>query len=500
MKKVLTTLIFIIFLLFLGTTFYVFEIPPLNPGGPFIPLPETIEEGATNISEKTTLETPEFLSEEKVGRAKTYTEHTNRAALLIENGYQSLAIAEYESASKLAPKVALPHIEIGKIHYANQDFIKAKVNFEQALTLDPDNLEAQINLGRTLIANRDLDNAQKLFDSIEIHNQISKYYLGIVTAYSGDHEKAKNLLNEVISIGGDESISANAQNFLNAYAEFDSNQGGNKIHLQTLLARSFIQTGEQEIAIPLLFDVVKEKNDYRDAWVILGYAYLSTQKFKDAADALEEGKKLDPQKPETTYFLGLAYYGLGDMGKAASNLELAKKNGFEPVVQVDQKLAEVYLQLKEYEKSADSYENVISLNSGDVSYFIKPIWIYIDRLNQPEKAMTLANKAVALHPNQAMSYNLLGWASISSNQLTNAQNLLDKARSLDPNLDAVYLNYGLLFEKKGDAKTAISYYKQAYEKGQGNSIANAAADHYNKLIGKTDNLDYSSLKADLLNP
>jgi tetratricopeptide (TPR) repeat protein len=485
MKAILTTIASLLFLAFIASALYVFELPPFNPGGPLQPAagtPSTLQQSQ---------QMPEFLTEEKISRTKTYSEYMSRGKLLEDNGYHALAVAEYEAAGKLAPENIEPLIEIGRIHLREKDAMKAKLSFEEALRIDPNSLDAKIYLVRTLLADRKITEAQKIIAGLTEQNQNSRYYAGIISAYFGDYENSKNLLKEAVQLGTTEDITGKAKNFLSAYDEFDFNQGGAKTHLKTLLARSFNQTGEYNMAIPLLFEVIKEKKDYRDAWILLGYAYLNIEKYPDAVEALEEAKKLDPQKPETSFYLGLGYYGLNDLNRAASNLELAKKNGYQPEVQVDQKLAEIYLQLKSYEKAASSYENVLSLNDENVYYYIKPVWIYLDRLQQPAKAMALARKAYKNHPKEAMSFNLLGWAAVGTGKLDDAEDYLNKAKMLNPDLDAIYLNFGILNEKKGDLKKAVAFYRQAYTMGRGNSISSAAADRYNRVIGKTDNLNYA---------
>lgn len=484
LNKILSTLILFTVLFFAIGAFYVFELPPFNPGG-------LLQKEEPKQSAPEQNELPGIITENGITRTKTYSDHMVRGRNFKNAGYTTLAISEYENAAKLAPDNPNPLIEIGKIHYEQQDFIKAKLSFQEALKIDPENLTTQINLGKALIADKKLDEAQAVFDSIKVHNQLSKYYQGIITAYSGNHAKAKQLLQEAINIGTDAKINQFAQDILNAYAEFDTNQGGQNTHLLTLLARSLNKAGEYEIAISLLYEVIQQKTDYRDAWILLGYAYLKKNKYQDAVDALTEAKKLDPTKPETLFYLGLGYYGLNDLPNSATNLELAKKNGFEPKVYVDQKLAEVYLQLKEYEKSAQYYENVVTLNNKDVYYYIKPIWLYIDKLKEPGKAVDLASKALSVHPDQAMSYNLMGWASLSVDQFENARKFLDQARLLNPNLDAVYLNYGHLYSKRKDIKNALENYKKAYELGNGNSISQAASQKYNELM--TENIKASIL-------
>lgn len=494
MKKILSILIGLVIILFITLALYVLGVPPFQEGGPFIPLT------TQQTTQQTVQKVPEFLSEEKIGRAKSYDEHIKKADLFEQNGFPDLAIKELEAAVQMDSTKTQPLIKIGKINLRQNDFIKAKVAIQQALNIDPGNTEIKIYLIRALLGDRKIADSQKILDTIttEKDNQNSKYYKGIVAAYYGDYDKSKNLLKSAVTIATSEDITTKAKNFLSAFDEFAAINGGTPEHLKTLLSRSFNQVGEYQMAIPLLFDVVKTRNDYRDAWIMLGYAYLNIEKYQDAVEALETAKKLDSEKPENLFYLGLSYYGLNDLPKASSNLELAKKNGYQPVIQIDQKLAEIYLQMKQYKASAQNYENVLSLNSGEINYYIKPIWIYLERTNEPEKALVLAQKAAQAHPGTAMGYNLIGWASIYANKFDDAEKFLTQAKNLDPNLDAVYLNFGLLNEKRGQNMQATTFYKKAFAMGNGNSVSASAADRYNKLIGKMNDLEYATLKANVL--
>lgn len=479
MKKILTFLISIVAVAFIAAGLYVFGLPPFQVGGPFYPAAQS------PATQQQAAQLPDFLAEDKVTRSKTYAEHIGRGQLLEENKFYSLAIAEYQQANSLDPNNTDPFIKIGRIHLLTGDYPKAQDNFQKALNLQPDNIDGKIYLARTLLQERKIDEARNIVNTIVADsNQTVQYYKGILAAYFGDYENAKRLLSKSIEIGSSQDITKKAQNYLGAFSEFDFNQGGAQSHLKTLLGRSYAQTGEYQMAIPMLFEVIKEEKDYRDAWIILGYSYLNTGKYQDASEALEQAKRLDPQKAETFFYLGLAYYGQNNLQQAAVSLEQAKKLGFQPVIQIDQKLAEIYLELKQYDKSAFNYENVVSLNDDNINYYIRPMWIYIEKLNQPSKAVALAQKAFASHPNQPMSYNLLGWAMVGSNRLDEAEKNLQEAINLDPKLDAAYLNFGWLWEKRGQSDKALNYYSKAHKMGNGNAISNAAAERYNTLIAK----------------
>jgi tetratricopeptide (TPR) repeat protein len=497
-SKIIKFLFLVIAVGVITAALYILELPPFNT--PAKPVNNYIQTGLTD-AERLAQEQENLPDElvDKVSRSKNYNELMQRAALLEKNNFPTLAIAEYQQAATKDPQKLEPLFEIGKIHLRIANYDQAAQIFQSILDKSPTNDQAKIYLGRALISQRELTQAEQIFNTIGQATFQSKYYQGILAAYFQKHDDAKRLLNESLQMSPNEDYRKKAQNFLNAYNEYSFNAASPTVHLKVLLARSFVQTGEYQIAIPLLFEVTKEKTDYRDAWLILGVAYLNIEKYQDAIEALERAKTLDPEKPETLFYLGLSYYSINDFNKAQLNLNSAKENGYQPEIQIDQKLAEIYLQLQNFHKSAESYEQVIALNDNDVNYFVKPIWIYLEKTAQPDKALKLAEKAVKDHPKVAMSHNLMGWALIYNNQLPKAESHLKMAMALDPNLDATYLNYGLLFERKQQPERAISFYKKAHKLGQGSGVANTAADRYNKLVAQLNQGSATVNNSDTLN-
>lgn len=474
---------------------YVFELPPFSaPASPLL----NDQEIDTLAQEESQL--PAELTDNKVSRNKTYEEMVNRAKELENNGFPSLAVAQYQEAYKKDPSNSAPLYEIGKIYLRTNNYGKAEEIYTDLVSKEPENINAKIYLGKAYLGERKISEAQKIFNGLTSQTQTVKYYQGIIAAYYGEHDRAQQLLNETVQIGGNEDLTKKANNFLSAYNEYQFNVESPTIHLKVLLARSFNQCGEYEMAIPLLFEVTKEKLDYRDAWILLGYAYLQTNKFQDAIEALERAKILDNQKAETLFYLGIAYYNVNNFKLAEENLLKAKEYNFEPQILVDQKLAEVYLELKNYPQSAASYEKVLALNSQDVNYYIRPIYIYLEQLNQPEKALALAEKAAADHPNIAMAQNLMGWTLIYNNQLDKAEAHLKLAMALDSALDATYLNFGILYEKQNQSDKALLFYKKAHSLGQGNGVAASAATRYNHLLASLNTNSSQSLQANIIAP
>jgi tetratricopeptide (TPR) repeat protein len=474
MKKVLTLLnLFLLFTL-VTLTLYIFniiDIPFLHPG-----------EERVKVAVKPTSQVEN--TAEKVERKKTFNELMAKANVYYENHLYNLAIDTYTKASNENSTSVEPLLKISEIQLILNEYEQAKNMCLKILQKDPHSVSAKIMLGQAYLGLADFVTAKSILDSIVSDVQIVQYHQGIVALFYGEYERGRGLLAAAASSDASRSTQQYAQKFIDALNEFDRFQAGQHTHLKVLLAKNYVQIDQPNMAKELLWGVVKENRNYRDAWIILGYSYLKLNQFEEAVDALEEAKNQDPEKPETLFFLGLAYASNNQLDEAIEVLNTAAQNGYQPRVHVEQKLAELYYQKKEYEKASNKYEEVISLNAGDLNYFVRPIWIYIDALQKPDKAVLLAQKALLNHPNKAMSYNLLGWAQVANDDFISAKKNLERAMQLDTNMDAPYLNYGWLYEKQGQYDKAMRFYKQAYELGGNGAVSKLAAEKYNILINK----------------
>ncbi|MCD6109571.1 tetratricopeptide repeat protein [bacterium] len=480
MNKFLTILNFILLTTLVILTLYVFDIIDI----PLLDKPNTkieeLKQDHSNPPEK----------KEVVGRSKSYDELMSKAKVYSDNGLYDLAIDSYTQASQKAELNKEPLLRIAEIQLLQKEYQKAKDLSLHILTIDQHSGLAKLYLGQAYIGLEKFSDAKNILDNITSDDQKIQYYQGVMALYFGEYERGRSLLESASKKENkNEIIARNALNFVNALNEFDRYEAGLDSHLRVLIARSFAQTNQPHLAKEVIWPVLKKERDYRDAWIILGYSYLKLEQFKDAIDALEEATKQDPEKPETLFYLGFAYAGNDEPEKAIKELEQALENGYEPKIHVDQKLAELYFLVKNYDNATKKYEDVISLNSTEIDYFIRPIWLYIDKLNKPKKAVALAEKAQLNHPDNAMSYNLLGWAQVANNDYINGRRNLEKAILLSKKLDAPYLNMGWMYEKQNDLDNAKYFYKKAFDLGNGNAsqISQLAASRYNAILEREKN-------------
>ncbi|MBT7484572.1 tetratricopeptide repeat protein, partial [Candidatus Peregrinibacteria bacterium] len=434
--------------------------------------PQELSEPVDNITTTT----------EEVSNNPSYLERIQKGDTLFEGGYYPLAITEYEVATTLEPTLSEPYYKLGQAYFYDYSYETAREALDIAIQNNENNLEAQLLLGKVYITIEQFETAKTHFDSLGRGVARVEYYQGLMNVFFKDYDNAAINFNFVIESGEDGTLSTHSQTYLAAIEEAALAEDGSPLYLQTLIAQGFAETAEVELAMASLYDVLREEPTYRDAWIILGHAYLTQELYRDAQDALLKALELDPTKPETRYFLGLSYFGEDDYASAVTQLKLAVESGYEPLVQAYQKLADVAVLAEQFDIAVDAYENVLILNSADVNLYIRPIWLYLDKLDYADRAQELAEQAVQEHTNTAMSYNLLGWVQVAQEDFSNAEQNLNYALILDANLAAAYLNLGWLEQKRDNLEQAKEHYKRCYTIDPSGSVGNLAANRYNEIL------------------
>jgi len=452
----------------------------------------------TSISEKpsTKIKHPANIIPEITAPKRTYTEHIAIGDSYLQNGYIDKAIAEYYAASKSNSKSIEPLKKLGEAYLENNQGSLALETFNKAAKISPNSIEIFINIARAYISLNDIESAKNLVWQLDQNNIYVKYYSAIILILYNDLEGAKNHFSEIANTVNieDQNLKIKAEKFLEDYELFDYFTEEETVYLKLLLAKTLTELNEYKASIPLLFKIIEEKNNYRDAWIVLGYAYLKTNQIPDAIDTLKQAKDIDPEKADTLFFLGLSYFANNETDKAIYYLEQASDLNFQPKDLLKMKLGDLYLLKKEYKKSAKNYEEVIAINPINLDMFVRSTWIYIEQLDKPKKALEISKKAVENFPEKGMSYNLVGWSYLAANKNNEAKEYFLIALDLNPNLDATHLNLGILYEKEKLINLAKEEFIKAYKLGNGNSITEIAAIKYNSL--NTQELN-NNIKANL---
>ena len=258
------------------------------------------------------------------------------------------------------------------------------------------------------------------------------YISALLAIAEGDHRGAQQHLLAVLQ-GSEPVLRTHAKTLQSAYDEYALYPESPNIHLVTLVARALAQVQECPLAIPLLAQVTAQQDDYRDAWILRGFCDLTTRHPDYALASFEKAYSLDPEKPETQYFLARTYAALGDHRNAVTFLQYALRNGFAPEQEVREVLSREATVLGDVALAMEQYEQLTAFSDAPLEPF-KEFVILAVQTGLKDEAVAKAIEATEKWPDDARAFDVLGWAYIEAGDKQQARQSLERALAIDPNL------------------------------------------------------------------
>ena len=180
-------------------------------------------------------------------------------------------------------------------------------------------------------------------------------------------------------------------------------------------------------------------------WYFNGIANHMLKNHKEAAEALEQGKKLTADNPEMT----LQFYTL---------------------------LGDVYNSLKEYKKSSDAYEYVLTQDSSN-AHVLNNYSYYLSLRNEDlEKAKKMSFKLIKRYPDNSTYLDTYAWVLYKLKEYDDAAKYMEMAL-MGSSSGTLLEHYGDILFKKGDKEKAIEQWKKA-------KIAGGASELLDKKIAE----------------
>ncbi|MDD4628492.1 MAG: tetratricopeptide repeat protein [Candidatus Peribacteraceae bacterium] len=354
--------------------------------------------------------------------------HLRQGDLFAVRGEWKDAEQEFDQAVKAGGGLpALRKLVLAKLQRRDMEGVRETIRQLKAAGARPEDTALIENI--VLLRSGELVEARKRLT--EAADSPHKHYgLALLSIIEGNHAEAQKELKLVME-GWEPVLRSNARTLQSAYDEFSLFPEGRDLHLITLLSRALAQVQECELALPLLAQVTREKDDYRDAWIVQGYCELTTERAQQALVSLERAYNLNPEKPEIQYFLARTHSALGQSDNAITFFEYALENGFEPKAEVRRLLArealtkdDAALALTQYDELTKEQDATIESFDGYISTAMA--------LDRKDEALAKAKEATVRFADTAHAWNLLGWVTSAMGQKAEARTALTRALSIDP--------------------------------------------------------------------
>jgi tetratricopeptide (TPR) repeat protein len=437
----------------------------------------------------------------------------NLSRLYSENGDMKRAIATLESVPE-EDRTAKLAFALGASYDQTKDTKKAVTAYQQAVDLDPDNLDARRGLAQALLNNNQLDDALHAYQEISSADPQDAQALVRISECQrrqGHYEQALATLKRAQALSSDtEEIlyhQALTLDALGRYAESSKLLDG--LVTRSTKADNSYSDGEKNnraIFLERLANVDREQNRtdaaiaaYQQMIVLggdaaeRGYqgkvdAYRDAKQYDKATEVARQAAKAMPDDKQVQLMLAaqLADTGHADDGLSLANAQLKHTDDDRDVYLA---LAQIDLRLRRWKDAAEDIDKAAALpvhGDGDARDVLFLRGELEERQKHYDAAEEQFRKLLSLDPNNSVTLNYLGYMLADRGvKLPDALAMIQKAVELDPQNYAYLDSLGWAYFKMGQYPLAEENLRKASERV---STDPTVHDHLGELYEKTGRL------------
>ncbi|NOZ25515.1 MAG: PEP-CTERM system TPR-repeat protein PrsT [Nitrospirae bacterium] len=305
-------------------------------------------------------------------------------------------IEEVEGFLDKNPEVAEAYEVRGQLYLAREQVDDAEADFRKALALDPERIPARLYLARIYMRSGDGEEARRLLSEvIERDGKNTRAYYLLASLET-------SLNNRAGALEAYQKITEISPNDVNALFR------AGLLHVDN---RELKEAGETAV------EILKRFPDRPEGYRLKGIVAFYRRDFKEAITALQKAANIQPDM-RTYYFLGLGYYGNGD-------LEMSL-NWFQKTVDLAPSFVQPRLMIA-----------MILLKQGRV-----------------DESIAESRRILKMDDNMALAHNVLGSAYMVKGEYEAGMKEFDRAVEIDPELVDVYIKKGLFMISKGRFREA----------------------------------------------
>jgi tetratricopeptide (TPR) repeat protein len=435
--------------------------------------------------------------------------HTRRARLeitVVALGVLLLGLVPY-------PRAFTTAMRQGEAHRRAREYSDAVVAFQQAADLDPESPHPWLQTGHTLLEQLLFSEATSAFQQAERRGEEEAAILGLGECYAGLGDwaaaiqtwyrlrvlapgdarvyialgrgslaqglldQAEGYLAQALELHPKASDAVIAHALLGRLLVADDpdlaaghfHEAGDRdmlavldtvaaepdpAHQAVLLGAAFLQRDELTLAHRHFERAVLLMPDDADALAYLAHTFDRLGKTGAAREMLEQAIAMDPSSILPYYFLGIYHRRVGYAeGAQAALWEALLRDPENAALRVE--MAQTFLDLRDYPHAEEWYRAAVEVAPDDLEFHLMLVRFFLDHLYRVEEGgVPAAEAAVALAPDDARVYDLLGWAYHLAGRPTEGQQALNQALALDPDLVSAYYHLGSLHATMGRRKLA----------------------------------------------
>jgi len=344
--------------------------------------------------------------------------------IAVRQGDDSRARALYSQAIARSPKIAGPRIVLALYLVSRRDMKGALAAAQGCASVQPNNDECALLLGKTQSALGQKKEAVASFRRL--------------VSLRPDLASAQLLLSSALLLVGDR---ANAARALDAAAELAPQ--AEEVRLAQINFQ--IGSGNMDAAVALA-RYFQSSNPGTAADLMLAQSLELAKRYDQAAAVLNKSLS---ERPDSLILMQLVHLAVisNDRRHAADLMSkwLARKPND---TAVRMKYATILLQQDEVAKATSQYQFIAKQDPNNIDALNNLSWLIQD--SDPKRAQSLLTRALQLSPNSSHVTDTLGWLKVRQKDLAGGLVLLNHAHSLEP--DNPTITYHLIVALDASAR------------------------------------------------
>jgi len=337
---------------------------------------------------------------------------------------------------------------LGNLNETFEDTSQAIEAYKKALTIDPDNGEALIQLYQLM---RSKNKWEELTG-----------FLGQVLERSPDNSEARLIMAEGLFIL---KRYEESQQVLEPLLKKEVHQ----VHVYRLMGLIASEQNHLKQAEDFFKKIIQIDPNNKFGWLSLALLYNQEQQYNNAIIALQDALSHLPNDKDLLGIYGSTLNQVGRFEESVKILENAYQSN--PTdLNIIVSLGVAYEELKMYPESDSLHEAAIrsypneALLLNNYSYSLGDRGIHLDR------ALEMAKKAITIDPENGAFLDTIGWIYFKNGDFEKAREYIEKAVSKREDSSVVIEHLGDVYFKLGNLEKASEYWNQALQKDPDNEV------------------------------
>jgi Tfp pilus assembly protein PilF len=379
-----------------------------------------------------------------------------------------------EEALKVEPSNVEALILLANAYSGQNDIDKAMPMYEKALSLDPRNLKATLNMAAAQFRKKDTQAAEATFNkALQQHPEDIQPHMGIAAFYSATQrpQETENHLRKAFDLAPADtrSLYALAAFYLSANKPAEAERvfkdaiarKPREREPRWGLSSFYLQQGKTDLSIEALREVLKVSKGDRASLLRLTELYLGRNDEVKAVESVKALLTANKADPEARYLQGRIFRRHKEFDKALAEFDGAIKSD-PSILPAYLEKANIQLMRGELEACDTTLREVLQRNKN----YMPARGAYAKLLamrQHPQEALQQAQEVLSVMPNNEDAVAARAEAYRISGKLGDSKTNWTKLCEIQPNNSEYWRRLGTVEAMQKDSASALTHFRKALE-------------------------------------